>query len=304
MSPSRRGVSVKGSRIRCLAASGAILALVASALGPTGSSARDGEHAAARGSSKAALVSKSAARGRRAPAKAASHRRRFLTRRRVRQIGGPPPCGAPTSSQPIFFETRTRATGSEFALGEAFFICFQGFDPTDATAPIDARVTLPNGQERNNRIEDPASAPAWLFLAYPPDPVGMYRVTATQGRTTTQATFTIRRPRRPRVELVSTDIQPGGQVQIVLSGFDRRERVDLRFYDALPSADDPNQPSIATYARGRRATRLRVSKRGFARRTVTAPLPGRHLIAAGGEAGPEFSVSDPAQGARATRASP
>lgn len=161
-------------------------------------------------------------------------------------------------------------------LGVPFEICLLSFAQG---APIEVVVTRPDGSQsvRLVRHDPEYSFPSWTFLAYPPEPVGLYRVVATQGTDTATGTFTVRAPHRPSVEPLRASARVGTPLPFVLAGFNPRENVAIYLYRFVGDARRTRMYSRA----GHPARLIRVDQQGFVRGNVTMRRRGRYLLAAG-----------------------
>jgi hypothetical protein len=122
---------------------------------------------------------------------------------------------------------------AEPEVGEGFWICPAGFDltkslrvaVTDPTGKTQVKVLPPKNPNRSNQS-------LWQWDPRPGDPLGEYRVTATQGELHAERTFRLHPASKPNISLVATDIppQPGDDLRVMLVGFNPRERVRLNVY--------------------------------------------------------------------------
>lgn len=221
-----------------------------------------------------------------------SHRKKAPRRKGVAQIGDGPCPGEEGGPPKVDFDITRRANEygepPQFAIGIVFFICVTGFDPEHE---IDVVVISPSGKRRTlseSRDSHPENR-YWMLFTYPPNGLGTYEVQAVQGATTASAQFMLVAPKGPNVELRQVEIRAGGSVQVVLSGFDPRERVNLYLYRATgyTNGGEETEP-LRIYTRVRRVSRLRVGVRGFARRRIVVHRPGSYLISADGLANSGF----------------
>lgn len=217
-------------------------------------------------------------------AAAASHPRRKVKGLGRRAIGvgrgnGADPCAAGRVDRPTIHLEFGRST---FRLGVPFDICMKGFAQDE---PIEVVVTRPDGSQASELVRhDPEhGVSSWRFLAYPPDPFGLYSVVATQGPRTAARSFTVIPPARPSFDTLLFGVRVGESLPFVLAGFDPGEKVAIYLYRRVGY----NARTYRTiYRRARLPARsIRADEQGFALGKVTMRSRGQYLLSADGLAG-------------------
>ncbi len=139
--------------------------------------------------------------------------------------------GCPEGDQPaVRFLGGFPREGQE-SIGQQFVICLSGFAKG---RPVRVSVRRPDGRDvdRQAAFERAYGLHTLSWTPLPGDPLGRHDVTATQGATTAQASFSVRRSPIPRVRPLDDYVPPGRPVRLVLAGFEPRQLVALHLYRA------------------------------------------------------------------------
>ncbi len=115
-------------------------------------------------------------------------------------------------------------------IGQFFAICFPDFVKH---RPVNAEVTLPNGDVRRSLVTDidTDGVAYWAWSALPGDPLGAYGVSATQDAVRGTGTFTVNRASRPGILVPPPHLGPPGTTfRLAIFGFEPNEMVPVYVY--------------------------------------------------------------------------
>lgn len=232
-------------------------------------------------------------------------------KRRIRDLeeGGTTACSAPRGVEPegltkanrtrpmvilerVPFRFGLRETiledGSEVAVGEAFKICFEGFD---ARRPISATMSRPDGTTIRsvlNRYQ--FTYHSWDYDPLPGDPLGQYTVWASQGARQVARTFVVGPALKPGVRVApvrppknpysGSGGRPGSDFRLIGSGLPPRRSLMLRVYGPDLTLYDPD-PGVSSTLPYLTSIRVRSDRFGGFRRvlrTSTRDRSGCYVI--------------------------
>jgi hypothetical protein len=121
-------------------------------------------------------------------------------------------------------------------VADGFSFCFSGFVKDQ---PLQVEVARPDGALWHGSVPaDPRFGPEALsWVTLPGDPLGTYRVTATQGDKQARSSFTLRAASARHIvvfpqdrRLIGADLPAGAAIQVALAGFQPDQRVALYLY--------------------------------------------------------------------------
>ena len=122
-------------------------------------------------------------------------------------------------------------------VNEFYYVCLLGFPPKRTVA---LALRRPDGRSVVERIEPQGDFPVRTVVRFvaPQNPVGRYRVTASQSSTRATNSFEVRRASQPRLREMEDYFSPGQPVRLGFAGFRPRQKVRFHLYRQPPSASD------------------------------------------------------------------
>jgi hypothetical protein len=169
-------------------------------------------------------------------------------------------CGRPVARPRVVFDRRAfpppdegleggfppLSRYDEPEVGERFAICPAGFE---AGVPLRVAVTDPTGRVQVKLLEaQPGSGQfLWDWAPRPGDPLGEYRVKASQGELRAERTFRLHPASEPNIAVLQTypAPQPGDEIDVMLVGFEPRERVRLNVYGSTDADEFGYRGSVS-----------------------------------------------------------